>query len=104
MKPAACSPRAAVLRSRSPMQRLSLLRDLSRLAVPLLALVLAACVTETTGPPHPSNKPDYKAAAKINTELGLNYASQGMFDVAEIKLKKAVEQDDTLAQAHGGLA
>lgn len=72
--------------------------------MPLVALVLGACVTTTTGPPHPSGKADYKAAAKINTELGLSYAAQGMLDVAQGKLKKAVDQDDSLAQAHGGLA
>jgi type IV pilus assembly protein PilF len=86
------------------MLRISLHRDLFGLAVALVALVLCACVTETTGPPHPSGKADLKAAAKINTQLGLTYAGQGMLDVAQIKLKKAVDQDDSLAQAHGGLA
>lgn len=74
----------------------------ARLAATALALLLCACVTETTGPRQPS-KPNLKEAAKINTQLGLTYASQGMLEVAETKLKKAVDQDDSLAQAHAGL-
>ena len=78
-------------------------RALCRTAVLVLSgLVLGACVTETTGPRQPS-KPDFKEAAKINTQLGLSYASNGMLEVAETKLKKAIEQDDSLAQAHAGL-
>lgn len=65
-------------------------------------LGLCACVTETTGPRQPS-QPDFKQAARINTQLGLSYASQGMLEVAEAKLKKAIDQDDSLAQAHAGL-
>ncbi|HZR33874.1 MAG TPA: type IV pilus biogenesis/stability protein PilW [Nevskia sp.] len=75
---------------------------MSRLAAGALALALCACVTETTGPRQPS-KPDLKEAARINTKLGLTYASEGMLEVAAAKLKKAVEQDDSVAQAHAGL-
>src|SRR5882757_600110 len=75
----------------------------ARLGLLSLILGLCACVTETpTGPRQPS-KPDYKAAARANTQLGLAYASQGRYEVAEAKLKKAIEQDDSVAQAHSGL-
>jgi len=68
-----------------------------------LPLALSACVTVTPPGSHQPVKADFKAAARINTELGLTYASQGRFDVAEAKLKKAIEQDDSIAQAHSGL-
>lgn len=75
----------------------------ARLSLLSLTFALCACVTETpTGPRQPS-KPDYKAAARANTQLGLAYASQGRYEVAEAKLKKAIEQDDSVAQAHSGL-
>jgi len=63
------------------------------------ALALAGCVRETP----PLNKPDMQQAARINTELGLSYASQGMLPLAETKLKKAVEEDAGIARAHSGL-
>ena len=77
-------------------------RFLARLALAGLTLALGACVTETSGPRQPS-KPDYRAAARTNTQLGLAYASQGRLEVAQAKLKKAIEQDDGIAQAHAGL-
>lgn len=67
-------------------------------------LVLAACVTETTGNLRPQSPPDLVEAARINTQLGADYARQGRFDVAEEKLRKAVEQDDRYAPAHTALA
>jgi len=69
----------------------------------LLALALvfgtSGCVSETPL----KSKPDLQQAARINTQLGLTYASQGMLDLAEIKLKKAVEEDGGIALAHSGL-
>ena len=53
--------------------------------------------------PRLPSKPDYDKAALINTQLGLTYAAQGHLEVAEAKLKKAIDQDDGLAQAHAGL-
>ncbi|HWY25194.1 MAG TPA: type IV pilus biogenesis/stability protein PilW [Nevskia sp.] len=76
---------------------------LLRIAVMVAAsLSLSACVTETTGPRQPA-KPDLKEASRINTQLGLTYAGQGRFELAETKLKKAIEQDDGNAPAHAGL-
>lgn len=77
-------------------------QKIARLAALGLGLVVSACVTETTGPRQP-DKPDLHEAARINTQLGWNYASQGLLDVAEIKLKKAIDQDENLAEAHSGL-
>lgn len=75
----------------------------ARLSLFSLTLALCACVTETpTGAQLPS-KPDLQAAARTNTQLGLAYASQGRLEVAESKFKKAIDQDDGIAQAHAGL-
>jgi len=75
------------------------------LAVAALLLVsLTACVTETSGELRPQSPPDLAEAARINTQLGGDYARQGRFDVAEEKLRRAVEQDDRYAQAHTTLA
>jgi type IV pilus assembly protein PilF len=68
-----------------------------------LSLTLCACVTEAPNDPRLPSKPDLKQAALTNTDLGMRYAAQGQFEVAEVKLKKALEQDDGLAQAHAGL-
>lgn len=69
-----------------------------------LAVALSACVTEQ--PPNaraqsPANLPD---AARINTQLGVDYARQGRFDIAEEKLRRAVDQDSGYAPAHTALA
>jgi len=73
----------------------------ARLITLSLTLALCACVTEIKGK-QPS-KPDLPAAARINAQLGLAYAGQGDLDMAERKLKKAVEEDDSIAEAHSGL-
>lgn len=65
---------------------------------------LTACVTETTGELRPQSPPDLEEAARINTQLGVDYARQGRFDIAEEKLRKAVEQNDRYAPARGVLA
>lgn len=70
----------------------------------LIALLLTACVTETSGELRPQSPPDLEEAAKINTQLGVDYARQGQFDTAEEKLRKAVEQNGSYAPAHTALA
>jgi type IV pilus assembly protein PilF len=63
-----------------------------------LALLLAACA---------SNKPAQQAVespAQINARLGLNYMQQGNYEVALEKLKRALEQDPNLADAHHYIA
>jgi type IV pilus assembly protein PilF len=75
--------------------------------LPVLLLLLAAltaCVTETSGELRPQSPPDLVEAARINTQLGVDYARQGQFEVAEEKLRKAIEQDEGYAPAQVALA
>lgn len=69
----------------------------------LALLLLAACVTEYPQGEKPS-KPDLSAAARANTQLGIEYARQGNFDLAMEKLQRALEQDPGHAPAHGAVA
>jgi type IV pilus assembly protein PilF len=80
----------------------------ARLIALSLSLLLGACVTEKTNnnpniTPNSRPKADMTAAAKANTQLGLAYASQGNLELALAKLRKAVDQDSSIAQAHAGL-
>ena len=87
-----------------------------RLAVRLFgALALAAaatgCVTvNSTTPmieksePAPRSEPNLQEAARINTDLGVNYARAGNLDVAFDKFQRALAQDPNYAQAHAGVA
>ena len=76
----------------------------------LLALVLGGCASSsqpaanTARPPEPRAEPDYEEAARINTELGMNYARAGNYDVALDKFQRALKQDDRYAPAHQGIA
>ena len=65
-------------------------------------VALSACVTETKG--YKPAKPDLPQAAKVNTELGANYARDGEYDVALKKLSTAIEEDDSYAPAHARIA
>jgi type IV pilus assembly protein PilF len=78
----------------------------------LCALLLAACTKDTTKP-NPADfqpiqrqepKPDLPAAARANTDLGIEYARRGYLDLAQEKLKKAIDEDNTNALAHATLA
>lgn len=69
-----------------------------------LALSLSACVTEQPLNARPQSPANLAEAAKINTQLGADYARQGQFEIAEDKLRKAVEQDSSYAPAHTALA
>lgn len=67
------------------------------------ALALAACTTtEVQGPG--ASKPDLKEAARLNTQLGIDYMRKGQFEIALEKLQKALEQDDELGIAHSAIA
>jgi type IV pilus assembly protein PilF len=70
----------------------------------LIALAAAGCVTEKPKGLDQRSEPNYEEAARINTELGADYARQGRFDVATEKLKKAIDQNDRYAPAHKTLA
>jgi type IV pilus assembly protein PilF len=65
-------------------------------------LALSACVTETKG--YQPAKPNLPEAAKVNTELGSDYARQGLYDTALKKLTLAIEEDDSYAPAHARIA
>lgn len=68
----------------------------------VLVMVLAACVSETKGyKPVKANLPE---AARINTQLGGEYARRREFEMAETKLKKAISEDETYAPAHARIA
>ncbi len=73
-------------------------------ALLLLAFIgLAGCVTTNSGN-LPESKPDLRRAARINTELGVNYLREGRYAQAETKLQRAVKQDPGYAAAHAALA
>lgn len=60
-------------------------------------LLIAACAT-------PAERAERRNAAQLNTQLGINYAHQGQYDLALEKLLKAVDQDQDYAPAHSALA
>ena len=63
----------------------------------LLLPLFAACSTA-------AHRAEQRNAAQLNTQLGVNYARQGQFDLAIEKLQRAVAQDDGYAPAHSALA
>jgi type IV pilus assembly protein PilF len=66
----------------------------------LLILMLVSCVSEGDVPPGV----DLKEAARINTQLGVDFMRKGQMDLALTKLKRAVDQDPELALARNSLA
>jgi type IV pilus assembly protein PilF len=65
----------------------------------------AGCITVSpTGNLEQRSEPNLAEAARINTELGAEYARQGNYDIATEKLKKAIGQDSRYAPAHTTLA
>ena len=67
----------------------------------LLLVVLTAC----TGTPHrPDPAVGVDSPAQINAKLGLSYMQHGNFEVAEAKLKRALQQEPKLGEAHHYLA
>lgn len=69
-------------------------------------LMLAACASRPPEKeqPAPRAPPDLEEAARINTELGFNYARAGDYDLALDKLQRALEQAPNYALAHTGIA
>lgn len=76
---------------------------MSRIVVlPLLlvfSLLFAGCTTEIVRP-----GADYKKAAGVNARLGLGYMRQGNYELAMIKLEKALGFDDENVSAHHYMA
>jgi type IV pilus assembly protein PilF len=66
-----------------------------------LALALAACTTTQI---EGGGKTDLKEAARLNTQLGIEYMRKGQYDLALEKLQRALEQDDDLGAAHSTIA
>lgn len=66
-----------------------------------LTIMLAACVSETTGFSIPAERP--QEAAELNMQLGVAYLRQGDWQSARIKLEKSVAQDPDSAVAHRAL-
>lgn len=63
-----------------------------------LAIMLAGCITETTGRVTGEGNPD--EAADLNVQMGSQYLRQGDWPSARVKLEKAVEQDSGNIVAH----
>ena len=76
----------------------SLVRMRAWLAGAALTGLLSAC---TSSPTHPTKSQD---AAVFNTQLGIQYMSQGELALAKEKLDRAVTQDPDLAAAHSARA
>lgn len=70
-----------------------------RIAMVLL-LALAGCVHTQQG----GSKPDLHEAARINTQLGIDYMRSGRLDLAREKLERAVQEDPDYAVAQSSLA
>lgn len=72
----------------------------ARLAAVLLLALLAGCASDGDLPkgvnPHD--------AARINLQLGADYARKNEFDLAIEKLKRSIKQDSSVAQAHSTIA
>ena len=71
---------------------------------------VTACVTDSSSSSQQAVtaservEPDLDEAARINTELGMNYARAGNLDLALDKFKRALSQNESYAPAHQGIA
>lgn len=74
-------------------------KTLSLIAVLVLSLSLQACATTDS-----SRRPSKDAAAKANLNLGVAYLRKGNADLAMKSLKRALEEDSRLADAHSAIA
>ena len=72
----------------------------ARLGAPLLVLLLAACTA--TGPATRKDNPDSdrQEAARVNTDLGLQYLHQGQLQLSLEKLERALAHDPSYVDAH----
>lgn len=75
------------------------MRRLRLFGVLVCALLLSACA----GKP-PQSQQGGESSAHINARLGLSYMQQGNYEVAMEKLKRALEQDPDLPEAHHYIA
>lgn len=75
---------------------------MKRLLAVAAAALLAGCVTTETVTP--GTQPDMKEAARLNTQLGIDYMRKGQLEFALEKFERALEQDPDLAIAHSSIA
>ena len=68
----------------------------------IAALIVASCVSTTSGPPEP--EPDNEAAATQYYQLGARYYRSGSYDLARDRLERALQFDPKMAIAHSVLA
>ncbi len=66
--------------------------------------LLSGCVTTNDKGQVSASKPDLTEAAKLNTQLGIDYARQNQDALALEKLRRAVKQDPSLAEAQAAIA
>ncbi len=77
-------------------------RLLSAVSCALIGLVLAGC--QTTGDFQPASQPTTTSeAAKLNTQLGVEYMRTGKYELAYKRLKRAVAADPRYSTAHNAL-
>ena len=67
-------------------------------------LVMTLLLTACGSAPKVSPSVGVDSPAEINAKLGLNYMQHGNYDVAEAKLKRALEENPRLGEAHHYLA
>lgn len=68
-------------------------------------LLAAACVTvPEEGSLPPRAEPDLKEAAKLNTDLGIDYMRKGLLEAALDKLNRALSQNPDYALAQSSIA
>ena len=71
------------------------LRNVLLLCVVIPLVLACATISSRDAPPGPNKK-----AAEINTQLGVNYLSQGKLELADEKLRRALKQDPTSSTAN----
>lgn len=74
---------------------------IARLAIIAGVLTLVACTTTQV---EGGGKTDLKEAARLNTQLGIDYMRKGQYELALEKLQRALDQDSDLAAAHSTIA
>ncbi|WP_455233978.1 type IV pilus biogenesis/stability protein PilW [Thiogranum longum] len=77
------------------------MRSLIVVCVMLAGLLLGGCSPVET---RSEGEDKMQGPAEVNTQLGIEYMRQGMYDAALAKFKKALKQDPNLPLAHNSIA
>ena len=72
--------------------------------ITLLCASSLACVTDTSNDPPLAAGDTADQLARVNTQLGLGYLSNGQLDLAWERLDAALQADPNYATAHNGIA